>query len=114
MKNIVRPWPVAVLWDSDPRINVPLIESLRQDCDLANFDHPVGDNQPYDGALKGDTLYEHATHYGFAHSLIELRQDLISTQEHAKIWAQRLAKHLRPILDNPLCHQKKFYTSRAD
>ena len=37
----------------------------------------VGDNEPYDGALAGDTVDRHAT--GAAcHALIEIRQDLIA------------------------------------
>ena len=37
----------------------------------------VGDNVPYSGQLKGDTLYQHGTLRGLAHALIEVRQDLI-------------------------------------
>jgi predicted N-formylglutamate amidohydrolase len=39
----------------------------------------VGDNEPYTGALHGDTLYRHGTRRGLAHALIELRQDLIAS-----------------------------------
>ena len=37
----------------------------------------VGDNEPYSGQLKGDTLYRHGTTRGLAHALVEVRQDLI-------------------------------------
>ena len=38
----------------------------------------VGDNEPYDGALAGDTIDEIATARGLANALIEIRQDLIA------------------------------------
>ena len=37
----------------------------------------LGDNKPYSGRLKNDTLYKHATSHGIPHVLIELRQDLL-------------------------------------
>ena len=39
----------------------------------------VGDNEPYKGTLIGDTLYKHALNKGIHHSLIEIRNDLLST-----------------------------------
>ena len=38
----------------------------------------VGDNKPYKGSLIGDTLYKHALKRGIHHSLIEIRNDLLS------------------------------------
>ena len=38
----------------------------------------VGDNEPYDGALAGDTIDAIATSRGLANALIEIRQDLIA------------------------------------
>ncbi len=66
-----RPWEVGVLWDSDPRLAEPLIVAL-SDAGFA-----VGDNEPYDGALVGDTLDEEVTRRGLAGLLVEIRQDLI-------------------------------------
>jgi predicted N-formylglutamate amidohydrolase len=53
-----RPWEVGILWDSDPRFAKPLIAALTKDGFL------VGDNEPYDGALTGDTLDEAVTSRG--------------------------------------------------
>src|SRR5690606_34302121 len=64
MQGVVRPWHVSVLWDSDHRAVKPLFDQLRQDGTLS-----VGDNEPYDGALAGDTLSVHATADGLAHVL---------------------------------------------
>src|SRR5690606_23139250 len=55
MQGHVRPWHVGVLWDLDPRAALPLIQMLSQDETLV-----VGDNEPYDGALRGDTMFRHA------------------------------------------------------
>lgn len=90
MQGRARPWHVGVLWDSDPRAVKPLLAALRADGSLV-----VGDNEPYDGALRGDTMFRHCTVKGFAHALIEIRQDLIASADGAAAWAARLA----PILD---------------
>ena len=58
----------------------------------------VGDNEPYDGALAGDTIDAIATSRGLANALIEIRQDLIADKATRIAWAARLARLLRPIL----------------
>ncbi len=107
-KGVPRPWEVAVLWDGDPRLSVDLIAALRSGGDLV-----VGDNQPYDGALKGDTLYRHGTRRGLPHTLIEVRQDLIATEAGADAWADRLAAALGPILADPGLRAVRHYGSRT-
>jgi predicted N-formylglutamate amidohydrolase len=102
-----RPWQIGVLWDSDPRLGPPLIEALAADGIV------TGDNEPYDGALVGDTLDEEVTRRGLAGLLIEIRQDLIDTEENAKAWAARLADVLRPFLERPELHQIQFHPSRT-
>ena len=37
----------------------------------------IGDNEPYFGSLKNDTMYRHGTTRGLAHALLEVRNDLI-------------------------------------
>jgi predicted N-formylglutamate amidohydrolase len=61
----------------------------------------VGDSEPYDGALAGDTLDRHATARGLANALIEIRQDLIATDEGAEEWAERFARLVKPLLEQP-------------
>ena len=82
MGGQVRPWHVGMLWDMDHRAAWPLIEMLAEDHALV-----VGDNEPYDGALRGDTMFRHAIVSGFAHALIEVRQDLIADEAGAADWA---------------------------
>ena len=92
-KGVPRPWAVGVLWDKDPRLALALLEGLRAITDIE-----VGDNVPYSGQLKGDTLYRHGTGRGLAHALVEVRQDLILGPEGQKQWAMRLAKALDKVL----------------
>ena len=73
----------------------------------------VGDNEPYDGALKGDTLDEEVTHRGLAGLLIEVRQDLVGRPEQAVSLADRLAAVLGPVLAQPEIHELEFLPSRT-
>ena len=107
-KDMARPWHVAVLWDDDGRLAVPLIAALRREGDLV-----VGDNEPYDGALLGDTLNVHATVRGLANVLIEVRQDLVARERDAVAWAKRLERVLRPVLAQPDAHMIEYHRSRA-
>ena len=91
-KGHPRPWEVGVLYDRDTRLAAPLMARLKD----AGF--PVGDNEPYTGALVGDTLYQHGTLRGLPHVLIEIRQDLIDTDDAAQAFASRL----KSILDAAL------------
>lgn len=95
-KGTLRPWHAGVLWDKDPRLAVPMIQALAEDRLLI-----VGDNEPYHGALKGDTLWKHATQRGLAHALIEVRQDLIATPDGQDAWAARLAAITTHLLTDP-------------
>ncbi|MGO4707373.1 N-formylglutamate amidohydrolase [Microvirga sp. 2MCAF38] len=87
-----RPWHVGILWDVDDRFARPLLDGLAAEDSLV-----VGDNEPYDGALAGDTIDRHATVLGLANALVEIRQDLIATDEGAEEWAKRFATLLKPL-----------------
>ena len=92
----------------DDRAPRPLIDMLKADSTLT-----VGDNEPYDGALRGDTMYKHAIVNGFAHALIEIRQDLIADDAGAEAWAARLAPIIDAINGRPDIHQVRQYGSRT-
>jgi predicted N-formylglutamate amidohydrolase len=83
-KGRPRPWTMGVLYDRDTRLAAPLMARLKE----AGF--AVGDNEPYSGALKGDTLYQHGTLRALPHALIEIRQDLIADADAAQAFALRL------------------------
>ena len=108
MQGRARPWHAGVLWDLDDRAPLPLIELLARDPSLT-----VGDNEPYDGALRGDTMYRHAIVNGFAHALLEIRQDLIGDAVDVESWAQRLAPIVEELNAMPDMHVVKRYGSRT-
>ncbi|MDN2565673.1 N-formylglutamate amidohydrolase [Aquibium sp. A9E412] len=108
MQGRARPWHVAVLWDNDPRAVRPLLRALAADPALT-----VGDNEPYDGALRGDTMFRHCTANGYAHALIEIRQDLIADEAGAAAWAERLAPVLDAINAEPDIHRVRRHGSRT-
>jgi predicted N-formylglutamate amidohydrolase len=108
MQGQARPWHVGVLWDLDDRAARPLMDMLAQDPMLV-----VGDNEPYDGALRGDTMFTHAIINGFAHALVEVRQDLIADATGQEAWAQRLAPIVDAINRRPDIHVVKRYGSRT-
>lgn len=103
-----RPWQIGILWDRDPRAALPMMEALSRDRELC-----VGDNEPYDGALRGDTMFRHAIVNGYPHILIELRQDLIADEAGARAWAERLAPILAEIDRRPDIHEIRHFGSRT-
>jgi predicted N-formylglutamate amidohydrolase len=107
MRGVARPWEIGFLWDRDDRLARPLIEAFRAQG------APTGDNQPYDGALEGDTIDAIATAAGLPNVLVELRQDLIASPKGARDWANRLAAALAPALDRAEMREPRHYGSRA-
>jgi predicted N-formylglutamate amidohydrolase len=103
-----RPWHVGILWDLDDRAPKMLFEMLGGQDDIV-----VGDNEPYDGALKGDTMYRHAIMNGYAHALIEIRQDLIRHGDGQASWAGRLAPVLDAINRQDDIHEVRRFGSRT-
>lgn len=103
-----RPWHCGVLWDLDPRLPDLLIERLRADPTLV-----VGDNEPYDGALVGDTLYRHGTQRGLAHAILEVRQDLIADAEGLAEWVERLAPILETVMARADLGEPRLFGSRC-
>jgi predicted N-formylglutamate amidohydrolase len=111
MRSLARPWKIGLLWDRDGRVPKPLIEALIAEPDLRADE--VGANEPYDGALAGDTIDEIATSRGLANVLIEIRQDLIAEKRHAVAWAERISRVLAPIIADPQSRAPADFGSRA-
>ena len=107
-KTTPRPWHAGILWDKDPRAVLPLLDGLRADPQLI-----VGDNEPYDGALRNDTMFQHCIVPGLAHALIEVRQDLIAEETGIAHWADRLAPILEAMNANPDMHEARQFGSRT-
>ena len=107
-QGCARPWRCGVLWDRDPRVSGPLIDGLRAEGLV------VGDNEPYDGALKNDSMYELSTARGLPGALIEIRQDEIATPETCEAWAERLGRILPLVLASGATRRIEVFGSRAD
>ena len=58
-------------------------------------------------------MYKHAIVNGFAHALIEIRQDLIAEDAGAEAWAERLAPIIDAINRRPDIHEVRQYGSRT-
>jgi predicted N-formylglutamate amidohydrolase len=89
-----RPWHVGILHAWDARLSDPLIARLEAEPDLT-----VGRNEPYPGHLPGDSIDRHALKHGRVNTLIELRNDLIESEQAQMHWGARLAPLLEAALD---------------
>lgn len=89
-----RPWEIGLLWDRDERLFRPLYDRLLDEPGLT-----VGDNEPYSGQLRGDTMFRHGTERGIEHLLIEVRNDLIEREEDQAKWGRDLARWIGEALD---------------
>lgn len=94
-KEYARPWHVGVLWGPDPRLAKPLIEAFHAEGDLI-----VGENEPYEGQLVGDCLWQHGTQRGLANVIVEVRQDLIRDAAGQGAWTQRLCRIVAKVLSD--------------
>lgn len=82
----------AVIWGQVSPAS-KMLDGLRLHTDS------VGDNDPYDGRLiQGHTFVRHAIPAGLPHFAVEVRQDLLGSQEGIACWAERLADSLKGVL----------------
>jgi len=97
MAEAGRPWHIGILWNRDGRLPLPLLARLGRERDLC-----IGDNEPYSGRdAHGYSIQEHAERHNLAHALIEIRQDLIADAHGVALWADRLARVLDDVLQDP-------------
>ena len=95
-RGVPRKWHAGILWDQDPRLAVPMLRELRTRTGLL-----IGDNEPYVGHLRNDSVYRHATLSGLPNALVELRQDRIREAKGQSEWAGIIAGCLDAILGDP-------------
>ncbi len=79
-----RPWEIGVLYNNDDRaarIAIPLLEAAGI---------VTGDQQPYSGKLLNATMNRHGEANGIPYLGLEVRQDLIDSDEGVDQWAARL------------------------
>lgn len=100
-----REWDIGILWDRDHRVSKPLLDELRKDKTIN-----VGENKPYSGREEsGSCIKVHGLSAGLPHSLIEIRQDLIDTEEKGKKWAEKLSPILTEIIKLKNIEKIEFY-----
>ena len=100
---------LGILWDSDNRLPDIFFSYLNK-----NYKHlNVGNNKPYTGRMKNDSLYRHGTKQGLANILIEIRQDLIIDSAKQKEFSKIIAKPLLENKSNDHLFKKKFFKSLA-
>lgn len=90
-----RPWHIGVLFNRDERLARSLIALLQKEGDLM-----VGINEPY--AVEDNVDYAvpvYCEKGGLLHVELEIRQDLIATDEGQAMWAERLARLLPQALE---------------
>jgi predicted N-formylglutamate amidohydrolase len=88
-----RPWHCSVLWEHDGRFALPLLEALRAEPDIV-----AGENEPYAGALKGDSMTRHGFDRGLPHAIVEVRQDLLDDESGISAWALRFSRILTGLV----------------
>jgi predicted N-formylglutamate amidohydrolase len=112
-KGAVRPWHAAILWDRDHRLALPLLDALRSEDGVV-----VGENEPYDGKLAGDSMWQHGTRRGLAHTILEVRQDLIGTPQGQLEWGKRVAAAIETVFARPdiqeAMHKVQYFGSHTD
>jgi predicted N-formylglutamate amidohydrolase len=101
-----RYWDIGVLWNRDPRLAVPLMDKLKA---IENGRYHVGDNEPYSGKEIAYTIDLHAGAAGLPNCAVEIRQDLIETDEGAQHWADILAEVFKPILAQESLHTVEHF-----
>jgi predicted N-formylglutamate amidohydrolase len=90
-RDVPRPWQIGLIFDRDERYARSVEVGLKQDPTLI-----VGMNEPYSPADRVfHTLERHAERRGLPSLMIEIRNDLIRTQDGQASWARRLAPLLR-------------------
>ena len=108
-KNKKRNIDLGILWDNDERLPNIFFDYFEKNHQKL----VIGNNQPYSGRLKNDSIYKHATANGLSNILIEIRQDLITNKSGQKHFAELLSEPLLLNKDNPLLFSKKIYPSLA-
>jgi predicted N-formylglutamate amidohydrolase len=82
----------GILSNQDRRLSNYIITEMKR------RELKVGDNEPYEGNLIGDTMYKHGLKKNLYHTLIEVRNDLLSSP--TKI--HRVSVLLKKIINNSI------------
>ncbi len=91
-KGKKRKTEIGILSNKDRRYSDLLIKQM-----VKSKRYIIGDNVPYKGELKDDTLYKHGLKKNILHTLIEVRNDLINTEIKVNKMAQFIVSSLNTI-----------------
>ncbi|MDC0032322.1 N-formylglutamate amidohydrolase [Pelagibacteraceae bacterium] len=91
-KGKKRKTEIGILSNKDRRYSDLLIKQM-----VKSKKYIIGDNVPYKGELKDDTLYKHGLKKNILHTLIEVRNDLINTEIKVNKISQFIVSSLRKI-----------------
>ena len=98
LRGVDRPWHCGVIFARDSRLAAPLVGALEAEDGLI-----VGVNQPYAPSDRVyHTLSRHGDDKGNPSVMIEVRNDLVSTEAGQAAWATRLAPLLRRVAQTVL------------
>jgi predicted N-formylglutamate amidohydrolase len=92
-KGSSRPWDLSLMYNRDEHLARLMEQTI---AEVAQY--KVGMNEPYHVDDETDyTIPVHGEKRGIPHVLIEIRQDLIETPDHQRIWGERLAHWLQRV-----------------
>jgi predicted N-formylglutamate amidohydrolase len=86
-RGVSRPWHVGIISTDERSLAESMLSGLRSDPALV-----VGDNEPYSPKDNVDyTIRRHGRDRGLPHVMIEIRNDLLTSEAGRDEWAKRLA-----------------------
>lgn len=86
MNGIDRPWHAGILHNQHPEFALIFKKILEE-----HYSHPIGNNEPYALTEKNDySVPFHAIKRELPYLELEIRQDLITTEQQQQEWADRL------------------------
>ena len=89
-KGKKRTTEIGILSNEDRRYSDLLIKQM-----VKSNKYIIGDNVPYKGELKDDTLHKHGFKKNILHTLIEVRNDLINTEIKVNKMSQFIVSSLK-------------------
>ena len=104
MEGEERPWHVGFLWNEDPRLTQAMIGLLERETDLV-----IGDNLPYSGKDLYYTMQRHGANHGLPQTTLEIRQDLVDTEDKVVQWAALIADILDECMRRPDLIERRYF-----
>lgn len=104
MNEEERPWHVGFLWNEDPRLAQAMIGLFERETDLV-----VGDNLPYSGKDLYYTMQRHGADHGLPQTTLEIRQDLVDTEDKVMQWAALIADVLDECIGRADLSERQYF-----